>query len=87
MQINNHWTCNSKPKLTLEKLKKIATTSVPNQFKARWFKCWNSSSMSRVSLHVTSNDTKDSELDVWLSKASFWAHVPLLVLIINSYFL
>ena len=70
MQINKHWTSNSKLELTLEKLQKIATTRVPGQFKARWLKWWNSSFMSRVSLHLTSNDTKDSELDAWLSKAS-----------------
>ena len=86
MQINKHWTSNSKPELTLEKLQKIATTRVPGQFKARWLKWWNSSLMSRVSLHLTSNDTKDSELDAWLSKASFWAQVPLFALIISSYF-
>lgn len=86
MQINKHWTSNSKPDLTLEKLQKIATTRVPGHFKARWLKWWNSSSMARVSLHLTSNDTKDSELDVWLSKASLWAQVPLFSMIINIYF-
>ena len=86
MQINKHWTSNSKPELTLEKLLKIATTRVPDQFKARWLKWWNSSSMSRVSLHLTSNDTKDSELDALLSKTSFWAQVLLFSLTINKYF-
>ena len=71
MQINKHWTSNTKPQLTLEKLQKIATTRVPGQFKARWLKWWNFSPMSWVSLHLTSNDTKDSELDAWLSKALF----------------
>jgi hypothetical protein len=42
--------------------------------------------MSRVSLHLTSNDTKDSEVDAWLSKASFWTQVPLFSLIISIYF-
>lgn len=86
MQINKHWTSNSKPDLTLEKLQKIATTRVPGHFKARWLKWWNSSSMSRVSFYLTSNDTKDSELDAWLSQTSFWAHVLLFLLIINNYF-
>jgi hypothetical protein len=35
----------------------------------------DSSPMFRISLHLTSNDTKDSELDAWLSKASFWAQI------------
>ena len=47
----------------LKKLQKIAIIRVPGQFKARWLKWWNSSSMSRRSLHLTSNDTKNSELD------------------------
>ena len=63
MWINKHWTSNSKPELMLEKLSKIATTRVLGQFKARWLKWWKSSFMSRVSLHLTSNDTKESELD------------------------
>ena len=70
MQINKHWISNSKPDLTLEKLQKTATTHEPGHFKARWLKWWNSSSMSRVFLNLTSNDTRDSGLDVWLSKAS-----------------
>ena len=86
MQINKHWTSNSKPELTLEMLQKIATTCVPGQFKARWLKWWNSSSMSQISLHLISNDTKDFELDAWLSKTSFWTQVFLFLLTINNYF-
>lgn len=75
MHINKHWTSNFKPDLALQKLQKITTTRVHGHFKAKWFKWWKSSPMSRIYLHVTSNDTKDFEQDKRLSKATFWAQV------------
>jgi hypothetical protein len=86
MQINKHWTSNPKPELTLEKLQKIVITRVSGQFKARWLKWWKSNPMSWTSLHLISNDTKDSELDAWLSKASFWAHELHFLLIKKNHF-
>ena len=42
--------------------------------------------MSWISLHLTSNDTKDSEVDAWLSKASFWTQVLHFSLIKRNHF-
>jgi hypothetical protein len=63
--------------MTLEKLQKIATTPVDGKYKVKWLKWWNSSSMTREALHFLPPNFIDNDLDLWLVKASFSAHVIL----------
>jgi hypothetical protein len=63
--------------MTLEKLQKIVTTPVDGKYKVKWLKWWNSSPTTREALRFLPQNFIDNDLDVWLVKASFWAHVIL----------
>lgn len=71
--------------MTLEKLQMIATTLVEFVFKVKWLRWWNLNDMSQESM-VSLEDVKEKELEKWLIKATFWAHVvpcPFIYLILH----
>lgn len=61
--------------MTIEKLQKIATSMVEPRFKAKWLHWWNSGSILRASFRFPVGEVKESVLDAWLNRASFWAQV------------
>lgn len=77
LQINSHYSSSSKPEMTIEKLQKIATAHVEAEYKAKWLRWWNSSSMRRAAYRFPSPNFKEADLDFWLNKATFWAQVVL----------
>ena len=75
LQINSHYSSSLKPKMTIEKLQKIATSQVEGVHKAKWLRWWNSSSMQRAAYCFLPPNFKEADLDFWLNKATFWAQV------------
>ena len=61
--------------MTIEKLQKIATAAVEPEFKAKWLRWWNSSMTVRAGNRFPPGDVKETVLDAWLPKATFWAQV------------
>lgn len=61
--------------MTIEKLQKVATASVEPRFKARWLHWWNLGSTLRTSFRFPGGDVKETVLDSWLNRATFWAQV------------
>ena len=63
--------------MTFEKLQKTTTIPIDGKYKVKWLKWWNSSPMPRNALRFLPPNFIDNDLDLWLVKASFWAHVVL----------
>ena len=61
--------------MTIERLQKVATSAVEPRFKARWLHQWNSPPFVRAAYRFPSPRFKDSALDQFLNRASFWAQV------------
>ena len=70
--------------MTLDKLQLIATVVVPASFKVQWLSWWNSSTLSKKALHFLAKPISDKELEVWLSKASFYARVTFYIYSFSS---
>ena len=88
-QINSHFSLFKKTEMTIEKLQKVATAAVEPRFKARWLHWWNSGSILRASFRFPVADVKESILDTWLNRATFWAQVlpPLFIYIHSCHFI
>lgn len=69
--------------MTLEKLQTIATTPIKSIYKVKWLGWWNLSDMSHESLRFPLGEAKEANLEKWLSKTSFWAHVNLNLFIVS----
>jgi hypothetical protein len=61
--------------MTIERLQKVATSAMEPQFKARWLHQWNSPPFVRAAYRFPGPRFKDSALDQFLNRASFWAQV------------
>jgi hypothetical protein len=62
--------------LTVERLHKIATTKVYQDFKGKWLQLWNGTDEERAAYRFPLNrPMKDKFLDAWLPRASLLAQV------------
>ena len=75
-QINRHFSINTSPDMMIEKLQKVATSTVEPEYKAKWLHWWNSSANVRIGNKFPFESlVKVTVLETWLSKASLWAQV------------
>lgn len=58
----------------------LATAMVDPEFKIRWLKWWNSSTMNKIAIKFPKASVPDSALLPWLHRMSFFAGVSLLPL-------
>jgi len=75
MQINYHFSHFKSTEMTIERLQKVSTSAVEPRFKARWLHQWNSPPFIRAAYRFPAPRFKDSALDQFLNRASFWAQV------------
>ncbi len=74
-QIERHWTMNSTPELTLEKLQLIATSNVAPIHKVKWIKLFNSSVATREASRFPAKPANEEKLGNFLVRACWWAGV------------
>ena len=78
VKITLHWSKNSKPEMTLDKLQLLATSIAPATFKVKCLRWWNSGALTRQAAHFPGKPFTDKEFESWLNKACFWASVSVL---------
>jgi hypothetical protein len=88
LQIYYHFSTFFVTDMTIEKLRKVATTHVDASFKAKWLRWWNSHiEVKMENKFLSTLLLREKYLDDWLNKVFFWAHVYLQVLFFPFVFL
>ncbi len=75
MKIERHWSTNSIPEMTLDKLQMIATCNVKAEHKVKWLRWWNSFVQTREARRFPMKPMGESDLKAFLVKACWYSGV------------
>jgi hypothetical protein len=75
LQINIHWSSNSTPEMTTEKLQNLASASISAEEKVKILKLWNSSRAWRSAQMFPTGPFSDATFSSFLHKYVFWAQI------------
>lgn len=78
-----HYSTHERPDMTLDKLQNIAASIVLPVYKSRWLSWWNAEELNRKALKFPVPIATEDKLKLWLPKATFWAEVKFLLILIR----